>query len=971
MKLLAFFENLSSRHKLFLAIFILSLISLLAAFVFLNVLTAIIVSIVQCFIIFITSPIWLPRDYGKNSIRKLSIGVACTIALSSSLWSQAKEVIVIRVFETYFPKYSDQLEKNIEVIPVSVLFFVLLVILIVNYYMRDKTAMGIAENYSSEELDSNDYKDRMSRVCESLRDDIRSIDIQTNWSIHNFVPLEAEVEVRKSNGTNKRIADLLTAIKKSNDRLFLVLGDPGSGKSVALRKLASDLLSEAKYTKKIPVYINLREWKTDRQWTALEPPTLQELMDFTKKNLKNRDIITSKFFNRHFDSLYENGNLYFILDSFDEIPAILNEKENSELIDHVSSTIFKFLKGARSKSSQGILSSRVFRKPTKEFQSNTVLEIRPFSEDKIISTLEKSDRFDKELINKLFKTRLDLIPVSRNPFTLALISDFVENNDFQLPENQSSIYSSYIRNTLENCEDRILSKELTVDLVISHFKTMSNFIFENYGIEAPINQLINRLPGVPVADVIEIITFAKIGRLGTGDSNTFSYSHRRFCEYFSVQYKIDNNEIIDLDSIPQDSQWRDALVLYCEVVDKDRAIHIANFCWDTIKKHNNLQKVEAIHCLRFLNDAFKGRLDCIKGFYPELSNFINEQIDDDKSMISTKLSIESVGLLKADEIDSVTIKAFNLNNSWLNETCLRGCRHLSGISPSLEKQIIRYLNSLGIGDVLEHRKDLDFSLRLSEGLKSSLLFLKLRELDIIQFCIGTLVAAILFPKTSFFVMTLLLTIFILARYKRWLLIIGNSSSQSTDGLRVFRLIISFSMSVGVLTFLGDIEFYTRTEIVGIVIITTLIIPYYSLVYLPKLFNAPNWKVVLQVMIAGFLGMTGLYLLDKFDIIDYFFAFAIGLLLTFGIFVIVQQLLLGRRLYHDINKTRLINREYIHTCMTKLEDYKFYQEKLISYLETEIKEVKGEWPDDELLKVSNDSIKIRLARLEEKWLKINR
>ena len=145
-----------------------------------------------------------------------------------------------------------------------------------------------------------------------------------------------------------------------------------------------------------------------------------------------------------------------------------------------------------------------------------VLEIRPFNEDKIISTLKRSNHFDNSLINGLFKDRVDLVPVSRNPFTLALLSDYVENNNFTLPLNQSSIYSSYVKHTLDSCVERITQKNLTVLDVIEHFKNISNHIFENYGIEASIKKLIIDLPNIPVSEVIDIISFSKIGRKGTG-----------------------------------------------------------------------------------------------------------------------------------------------------------------------------------------------------------------------------------------------------------------------------------------------------------------------------------------------------------------------------------------------------------------------------------------------------------------------
>jgi len=59
----------------------------------------------------------------------------------------------------------------------------------------------------------------------------------------------------------KRIVDLQRALRGDRaTHAFLVLGDPGAGKSVALRKLARDMLDEVGRTGRVPIYINLREW---------------------------------------------------------------------------------------------------------------------------------------------------------------------------------------------------------------------------------------------------------------------------------------------------------------------------------------------------------------------------------------------------------------------------------------------------------------------------------------------------------------------------------------------------------------------------------------------------------------------------------------------------------------------------------------------------------------------------------------
>jgi Cdc6-like AAA superfamily ATPase len=64
-------------------------------------------------------------------------------------------------------------------------------------------------------------------------------------------------------------------------RLFLVIGDPGSGKSVALRELCRDLLEKTSQARlPLPVYLNLREWVPETRWSKEHPPTEEDLRAF-------------------------------------------------------------------------------------------------------------------------------------------------------------------------------------------------------------------------------------------------------------------------------------------------------------------------------------------------------------------------------------------------------------------------------------------------------------------------------------------------------------------------------------------------------------------------------------------------------------------------------------------------------------------------------------------------------------------
>ena len=1015
---------LSDKQRLLVYLSVIFLITLVFVRFMWGMTEMLTVAMFMVIILLLTKSIWVSDAYVKAQVRIISLLLISSIYFSYPFW----QPLVLALFIKYFPELSYFMPPDYAS-PGGVFGFlsVLAGIFIVNYFTRDTSAMKQHGTPLEKEFPEQDYKARLQKFREVLRDDLRNLDMETQWSPMNFTPLDAEVEVRSEDRRVKKITDLLTAIKKApkTDRTFLVLGDPGSGKSVALRKLCRDLLEEVEKTGKVPLYINLREWEIEQEWSEQNPPTVPQLYDFVLKNLQERlDIFGNDFLDTYFKRMFEHGRLFIVLDSFDEIPAVLDTPEGSWLIDKLSEVIHKFLAGMHG--SRGILSSRIFRKPTDKFQTKTRLEIRPFSEIKIRQTLEKSFSTEKEaLIQKLFKERQDLMPVARNPFSAALISNYARNNDNALPQNQAELYISYIEHQLNvrSCQERIVKRGLTVEKIIATAEAIADLMFRDsrLGLGAPLGELARRLPEFAIKEVVEVLCYARLGRLGAGDDNMFSFAHRRFNEYFVSRQLIKQPERVPRESIPTDSRWRDALVLYCEVVEEEKAREIADYCWSEIKlifsEQLNMadpRYLRAVHSLRFLKEAFRARTVCLSNFREELADFIEHQIENAKDLLSKKLAVEAVGLLEESRIDSAVTKALAIKSGWIRETAFKACRHLSKLSEELENRLREYLLfSVDDCQLWKHKNEILFSLSLSDAFSSlyyAVLF-RWRKLVIFSFLVlilfivhpslvisaimatSIIVIVVIFDFTAFnFSMPVSIALASVEKYimvrgcKFWLL--------KFSFLLLSVLILSIAVLLGLILLLGliylsgDIQKLTIELELGelsidyvlyvsvSVAIMWILLPYY-LFLLRKLFAGYTVKRILfkGILLIIFLYIVGIMVQSLDTVMVEKIGYDLSEIGMLVIFVSTIYLLYISLFNTSLNYKKALKEISHSTTMDRKIIAKYFHKRKFS--QTRLKFVKaiqtqgiiatGSWPDNLLPNVDDDEASTLLAQLEEKWL----
>lgn len=943
------------RYKTFILTLLILLVAVSITWFLGEKLLAVLLAVISVLIISIARSIF-STDKSNFLLRSLVLTIFSGVVAGNVWWQP--------FVESVFESWGWQLSSVTWVTDWWMILIAAVIVVVVFYFTQEKAVIDTPNKKITDLIEGPTIKQKWASICESLSNHIRDIDRATNWSHEYYTPLDAEVEMKTSKGTKKVVKDLLDAIKESEDRLFLLIGDPGAGKSVALRKLCLDILKESVEREYIPIYVNLKEWVSSKDWTK-EKPTWQDLEVFVKQSLTDKDRYLGDFFEQYYNTLDENGNLFFVLDSFDEMPQVLGTTADSQLIEDLSIVCREFLQGAKQRRSKGILASREYRMPREEyFGAKTILWVRPFTEEKIGHSLSQSGRISKSIVKQLLRERPELVPSLRNPFITSLLKSYLENNNNQFPKNQADLFENYIRKSIETAQKRRGLTHIAYADILSVTIQIAKIIFSEAGLQAPLSMLRAEILHPHFDSIVEIMRYTRIARGDVSQAHEFSFAHRRFYEYFIVQDLLRAGRAnLPLENIPTDSRWRDTLVLYCEVADFAEAQRIANYCWfEVIAKHNNISNRASKHCLRFLTEAFRGRQEALVDFHDELGQFVLGQIDKKNDPINIKLAVEALVILKVNDLDKGAVAALKMKDYWISDTAIRGFRHLNTISKELEKNI---LITIDYYPKKTGEKDKTALPKLGLGQKELLTSFKLSNAfeDFVSILEWQLINQRLFGNILIIYFFLGLIGLGFLRFSGFLVEIGNSklllgSNPITDFV-LFALggLVApafLSPIFGVVT-----EFYMLRNN-----------KYYKYSNNISIEDVLQWLLFSVIVALVFVGIikTILYIQDwlKIDsqIIDFVFKRIIDIL---GMILIVLRTYIyvkDRKFYRKIEKRKLNDRVYIEKTFSKLQNGD-YVNKFISDLENNIKNVNGSFSEG-FLEVGHSPEMTRLIQLEERW-----
>lgn len=576
-----------------------------------------------------------------------------------------------------------------------------------------------------------------SKFADHIESELRGLNIREDWKDDRFAELEAEVDAEGrrvifgliptpgAGSSLRRVRSLSKALRDSRERLILVEGDPGSGKSVALRHVAQRMAAKALRSKStdtiIPIYVNLKELERKRE--KIDRNLIEAFVLRTLNRINDRDV--DEFLEEEFNAGLKRGTWFFLFDSFDEIPEILSSTEADLAIEEYAQAISDFLHGLNS--CRGVLASRFFRGP-KQFGWPR-FRILPLSEDRrheLIRRARLKPETQKSLLGQLQASEQSMRVMAGNPMFLSLLCSHMRSG-YSFPENPHGVFESYIETRFERDKGRIekhfrvktAEVRTTAEMVafciaadqhLGLSPSRANIKSAAFNLELPLPRDFEKH--------LDALEYIKIARPETstivGEPLQFTFAHRRFQEYFATTVVLREPDRVPPQRLLLDARWRETAVVLCQtqkpeviqhiITESERIIEALedDELYHLLSEQTKVQTdgpvnerrslgfnwpPKLLHVLGLLQEGFTRRLELLPDALRDRISGLLGRATQKGSLGDKKSALDVAGTVPDKTLMSFLRKAFRGESIWLRESAFLQVARLSSLPKDISDHI--------------------------------------------------------------------------------------------------------------------------------------------------------------------------------------------------------------------------------------------------------------------------------------------
>lgn len=585
-----------------------------------------------------------------------------------------------------------------------------------------------------------------TNIAALLRDRVDRLADREDWASQPFTELEVEVQPgdRKRKSGERRLLwmtprrrlqhrrSLTRVLRRGSDALVLVTGDAGSGKSVALRHLASRVAAQAARSRRrrgstIPIYVNLKA--LERRGRKVDGRLVRSVVMETLTADASPTLATAM--REEFDRGLKEGTWLFLFDSFDELPEVLSATEENRMIEAYTQAIEVFTEGHPCRV---VVASRLFRAP--RHKGWTTLRIMPLSDERKRHFIERSGltgETRRTLLDGLATAQSDVPNEAANPLFLALLCEYMRH-ERDLPTTSYEVFDSAIGQRLADGEPTLRESFGFAADDLRGVSACVAFVMQAaaLGLEPRRTELLAGMRGLgfdadeATETALDALEYVKLARKEgekeqSNDARRFTFAHRRFQEYFATLEVLEDQHRVTVESLLGDAQWRETAVALCQTRPDAAGELLAQA---RILLHQALHEVipaaapadggrsaafnwppGSLHLLGLLQSGFAAAPDRLPDDVRATAGRILEAAwacgeDDDR-----KLVLEVTGTAPDAVRTQMLSAAFRTGNGWLSEVAYRQVARLRDVPSELTDEMRRALVGMAAAGRLRRERE--------------------------------------------------------------------------------------------------------------------------------------------------------------------------------------------------------------------------------------------------------------------------
>lgn len=412
------------------------------------------------------------------------------------------------------------------------------------------------------------------QLADYLRIRLRRLADEEGWNQKRFTELEGDYYPGLDPGQGwwtriggpRRRKALSESLKKPPDSFAILEGAPGSGKSVLLRQAAVSLCERASRLRAasapIGLYVNLKTLERHERAAVdrslIKQFVLSEIDRFD--NPRVSEYVRCDLFTPG------RGGWVLLFDSFDEIPDVLNAEDASETIDAYAQAILDF--STTVSNCRTILATRHFRRPKQSaLPKYRVRDLSDRQHDELIRRALLTPEAEGRLYDGISAAAGGIRRLIENPMYLGLLIEYVRQGE-RVPTTAHELFARFIDTRLDSDAARLHDTYGTNPASLRLFAEGVAFTIASDSRLALSSRRRDLLAALGWADIsqahlsLDALEHLRLARGDTGthperDDRRFTFSHRRFQEYFATSYVQKAPDSVCDRQLLEDPRWRE------------------------------------------------------------------------------------------------------------------------------------------------------------------------------------------------------------------------------------------------------------------------------------------------------------------------------------------------------------------------------------------------------------------------------